>query len=376
MPRKSIKRKHVEVLWEMLEERVTHRELRMMTGRRDAVADRLDFTLLERIQRLESRRYLHQSKYRMSSKYIFEEDMKAIANGDVQPWLNADEFLQKYRMSKANFHKLVNKIRDCEVFQTPYGKTPQFPVEYQLMVFLHYVGTLGVTNPGSRNEFRIGHGTANVFRKRDSFDYYGRKCRYSFSVPIVCDDKRRIRYYLAGWPGSAHDNRIWKNCDLYRNASERFSALQYLFGDSAYECCQHMVAAFRNYDSHPMARDKEQFNMALGSPRVLSEHTIGMLKGRFPWLQSMRNKITDDPNSRRKVVSIIGACIILHDFLIEETTLEEDKFLWEDDDDKSTLTSQEPLGDDDELNQPIPEWATGDACRMQLQQYILELRNH
>ncbi|CAJ1956143.1 unnamed protein product [Cylindrotheca closterium] len=134
-----------------------------------------------------------------------------------------------------------------------------------------------------------------------------------------------------------------------------------------------MVAAFHNFDGHPLGNDENVFNAALASPRVLLEHTIGILKGRFPWLQSIKNKITDDVNSRRRVISMIGVCIILHNFLIEETT--PDDFMFEDDD-KSTLTSQEPLAPDDKVNQPVPDWATGDTCRTQLKNYILELRGN
>jgi DDE superfamily endonuclease len=44
---------------------------------------------------------------------------------------------------------------------------------------------------------------------KDTPDYSGRKHAYSLSVMIVNDDQRMIRYYLSGWPGSFHDNRVW-----------------------------------------------------------------------------------------------------------------------------------------------------------------------
>jgi len=207
----------------------------------------------------------------------------------------------------------------------------------------------------------------------DAPDYFGRKCCYSLSVPIICDDKKRIRYYVAGWAGCTHDNRIWKNTEVCIHAEQYFSRMQYLLGDSAYECSDHMVAAYRNYDNTPLAREEELFNSAMASPRVLSEHTIGILKGRFPWLQSIRNKITaDDPQSKYRILSTIGVCIILHNYLIDETI--PDEFMYEDED-KSTLISQPPPPED-ELNQPVPEWGPSDTRRQQLRNYILELRDH
>jgi DDE superfamily endonuclease len=45
-------------------------------------------------------------------------------------------------------------------------------------------------------------------RSEDAPDYHGRKFQYSLSTIIVNDNQKRIRHYLAGFPGSAHDNRI------------------------------------------------------------------------------------------------------------------------------------------------------------------------
>ena len=45
----------------------------------------------------------------------------------------------------------------------------------------------------------------------DAADYHGRKFQYSLTVLVINDDKQRIRAYLAGYPGSTHDNRLWRN---------------------------------------------------------------------------------------------------------------------------------------------------------------------
>jgi hypothetical protein len=51
----------------------------------------------------------------------------------------------------------------------------------------------------------------------DAPDYSGRKYGYSLTCLIMCDDQRLIRYYLAGWPGSAHDERVFRKTKLFRN---------------------------------------------------------------------------------------------------------------------------------------------------------------
>jgi len=56
----------------------------------------------------------------------------------------------------------------------------------------------------------------------DAPDYSGHKYRYSLSVMIICDNQCKICYYLAGWPGSAHNNQIFQHTKIAKNASLYF----------------------------------------------------------------------------------------------------------------------------------------------------------
>jgi DDE superfamily endonuclease len=67
-------------------------------------------------------------------------------------------------------------------------------------------------------------------QSNDAPDYHGRKFCYSLST-IVNDDEKRIRYYLAGYPGSTHNNRIYRNTCLFNNREEYFGENGYLLGD-------------------------------------------------------------------------------------------------------------------------------------------------
>jgi DDE superfamily endonuclease len=118
----------------------------------------------------------------------------------------------------------------------------------------------------------------------DAPDYSGRKFSYSLSVLIINDDSRLIRYYLAGWPGSAHDNRIWNNTAVCQRPEEFFSDRQYILGDSAFENSNIMVSSYKCPKGMVLGKQEERFNTALSKPQMSSEHTIGMLKGCFPWL--------------------------------------------------------------------------------------------
>ncbi|CAI7805061.1 unnamed protein product [Closterium sp. NIES-54] len=45
-------------------------------------------------------------------------------------------------------------------------------------------------------------------------EYWTRKSAYAVQLQITCDARRRIRDYLIGYPGSGHDQRVFKNSAL------------------------------------------------------------------------------------------------------------------------------------------------------------------
>ncbi|KAL7502972.1 hypothetical protein ACHAXN_002869 [Cyclotella atomus] len=131
----------------------------------------------------------------------------------------------------------------------------------------------------------------------DAADYYGRKFRYSLTVNIINDDHRKIRAYLAGFPGSAHNNRVWKHMKQHKQTSQFFSELEYLLCDTTYEPDSFCVSAYKYQSGYVQQRDEEQFNTCLARVRVITEHNMGLWKGRFPWLRNIRMKIANDPES-------------------------------------------------------------------------------
>jgi len=326
-------------------------------------------------------------------------------------------------VSRENFKFILEKIQDHPVFQKQSRGRRQKPVAYQLMVFLKFIGTegSGASNSNQRNTFAIGYGTAAVYRDRvtkalrslsaeyinwpdqeerrtiareiqvlydfphcvaiadgtlfplafepqteDAPDYSGRKYGYSLSTMIVCDHKRRIRHYLAGFPGTAHDNRIWKATKLATTPESYFDPMQYSVGDSAFENSWFMVSAFKKPKDHAIPASHEKFNEKLARMRIISEHCIGMLKGRFPWLRSIRLLITERKASLRQILHVLEATIVLHNMLIELG--EEDNEDWINEDDFSAMDDAEraPHLPDDALNGAIPDGASKDERRSRL----------
>jgi hypothetical protein len=369
-------------------------------------------------QYLLSQRYLlPRPQYRnVAVRDQFEFDLKSENDEEEDEgthfFLNKNEFRQKYRMSRESLSKLTDLIKDHRVFNPHLRTRPQTNPKHQLMCLLVYLSTegSGASNPGLRSMFRKGRGTYENFKRRcvdaiidclgkqylnwpvegerneisrrfkddydwpncvgvvdgtllplafppetdDAPDFFGRKYRYSLTVLVVNDDKRRIRYFLAGWPGKTHDNQVFRNSKLGMNPENFFNHNQYILGDSAFEAQWFCIPAFKKPAGGQIEQHRSRFNDLLATPRVISEHTIGIWKGRFPWLRSIRMKITNDPNSMRQILRVIKVTIILHNFLIEEHDEFEDSWKhFEDASDIDEAEEEDYLHD--ELNQPAEE---------------------
>jgi hypothetical protein len=345
---------------------------------------------------------------------VFAEDLR-----EDSPWLNEAEFKDKYRMTRSSFWLIVDLIKDHHVFQRVGKKRKQAPVEHQLMTLLCFLGTEGngMSDRKGRSVFRMGKGTLRLYKQRtveaildclfedfvkwpdpserrviseriradfglpncvgvadgtllplafrpsteDYADYKGRKMLYTLTMLVVNDDERRIRYFNAGWPGSTHDDRVFRNSKIVQELETHFLDTEYIIGDSAYGPQNFMVSTYKKPVGAPIPPENEQFNTKLSRPRVTSEHTIGMLKGRFPFLRSIRMQLTGK-RSFKKILRLISVCVVLHNFLVGNR--EDD--LDEDGDDLSEIDA------DNKLNRPVADYMESNTRREQVKNYVLE----
>jgi hypothetical protein len=366
-------------------------------------------------------RYQHRGRYRKRLYKRFKEILYGEADdpNDISSSRREKEFLKHYRIDEENFWKLHNEIKDHWVFGKPgSSKTPQAPSEYQLLVLLKYIGTQGsdAANESLTTHFRIGSGTCEIFRRRvchalidvleptsylwpdakarqamstvmqqqylfpnciglmdgtllplefkpmlDGECYFSRKGFYALNMLIVCDYLSKVTYYQVGWPGSVHDNRVWRTCKLGRKTGEYFLPHEYLLTDSAFTASDHIVPAFKATKGVPITSNNSNFNTLLAQPRIKSEHCIGLLKGRFPWLKNIRIRIKEKKDLRR-IVEYVRVCVILHNAFVE-APYEKD---WIDE-------RFDDLEDGDELNKEISLEKPGDERRNQLVGFFSEL---
>ena len=383
--------------------------------------------LIVQLHSIMKRRYLATRSHRKSPFDPFSRDWSGtgtLCTNSPFLHLSDGEFLQKYRVQRPSFKKLLSKIKNHDVFKRGKRGPEMAPASHQLMVFLYRIGIEGSGASASnlRSVFGIAKGTADQFCRRccdailslrseyihwpdekerafisrsiqraynlpncvgiidgtllplarkpqreDFPDYSGRKFAYSLSTLVVADDRRRIRYHLSGFPGTAHDNRIFQATMFYESPDEYFSKAEYLLGDSAFECKPFMVSSFRNYASKPMTPVQTRFNAVMAGPRSISEHTIGIWKARFPFLRKIPNNITSSDASHEAILKLIEASIVLHNFLISENDEIPEEWVADNEEDEY----ESPISDMDEVNQPVGD-LPGTTRRSQLAAYVDE----
>ena len=306
-------------------------------------------------------------RYRKRSVFDFDDVLKDDCHD-----FNESEFLYMFRLRRESFFHLLNLIKDDPIFNKSKFKKSR-PASHQLLVFMYRIGREGVGGSLSALStfFKLGKGTLRkyimnslqaILKLKDSviywpnedekhgmktrlaaygfhncigiidgtlivldrkpaenFEcYYSRKSNYAINCCVVCDDKCRVIYFLAGWPGSTHDNRVLRNSDLFRNKAKYFDTNEYLLGDSAYSASQIMVQAFKKGRNEPnLPPRKERFNTLLAEVRIKSEHCIGILKGRMPCLKRLNVWIKDGKKQVKHIVELITSCMIIHNLMID-----------------------------------------------------------
>jgi len=183
-------------------------------------------------------------------------------------WLYNDRTLKQIaRMDKQTFKSVVDRIENNPVFSNR-SANKQAEVEVQLILCLQRFGCEGNgASIGSNSRMLgIGEGTVGLYTNRimkallfirddviywpdvrerqaisrrfegkyglpgavsvldgtpipysqrpgiDGEVYWSRKCIYCMNLQLICDDRKLIRYYIIGWPGSVYDNTM-KNQD-------------------------------------------------------------------------------------------------------------------------------------------------------------------
>lgn len=185
----------------------------------------------------------------------------------------------------------------------------------------------------------------------DPETYWSRKQTYAMNVQIVCNHRSEIIYYQTGYPGSCNDTYCFRNSDLTKNPERYFTNGEYLLADGGYVLTPRTLIPYKM-----PTRDQLEFNRKISSARIIVEHVMGLLKGRWCSLRNLRIQIHKKEDVE-KVNKWIVACLILHNMV---TGFNDD---WEDNFQENDTES------DSEESETYEE--TGTELRERIQEILL-----
>lgn len=136
--------------------------------------------------------------------------------------------------------------------------------------------------------------------------------QHSVNLMAVCDAKKQFTYVFAGFPGSAHDARVFDLCglneDIGQNLNEVMHSPSYhMIGDSAFPLREYLLVPYKDYGS--LSAVEVHYNRRHSKTRMVIENAFGLLKSRF--------RILNHVNCHLKLVpELITACCVLHNICI------------------------------------------------------------
>ncbi|XP_066589735.1 putative nuclease HARBI1 [Prorops nasuta] len=327
------------------------------------------------------------------------ETHKRIENYIPQVLLNysLSDFKSHFRLSKATFEALLEKIGSC-LLQTPDG--PKIMPFKQLAITLWVLGNQEVYRSVSdrfnmakstiwKCVFNVAHvlqnhraeyikwpeehqlmQNVNKFAEISNFpgvvgavdgchiqisaptenpnSYINRKGFHSIVLQGICDPHRKFIDVFIGYCGSVHDARIWQLSKIKHaidsNPQRYFPENTHLLGDSAYPISKTLLVPYR--DNGHLSDIQTNYNRKLSANRMVIKRSFGLLKARFRKLKYVYMYDTD------MIPLIILTCCILHNICIDNeeeqfhlTANEEDHFNVEVDNEATAFSDGEEKRD-------------------------------
>ena len=114
---------------------------------------------------------------------------------------------------------------------------------------------------------------------------------------------------FAGWPGSVHDARVYRNSPVNEYFSNGHLADNlHIVGDSAYPLSMNMMVPYR--DNGHLTDIQKKYNKHHSTSRIAIERAFGLLKNKFRRLKYL------DVRSLNSIPLIISATCVLHNFIL------------------------------------------------------------
>jgi DDE superfamily endonuclease len=161
---------------------------------------------------------------------------------------------------------------------------------------------------------------------QDKSSYYNRNKFYSVTLQGICDNKKLFIDVYSGWPGAAHDSRVWTHSPIHEYLTRHCDTDLHVIGDSAYPLTNFCMVRYKN-NGH-LSEAQRYYNKVHSSSRVIIEQAFGLLKCRFRRLKMLDMSLMDYISKVITVACVLhNICIINNDLLqyTREITADEDE---------------------------------------------------
>ncbi|VEN35920.1 unnamed protein product [Callosobruchus maculatus] len=182
----------------------------------------------------------------------------------------------RFGLSRGHGHKIFMKI--VKIFYKLKDKFIYFPKQRSLLQEVEKFNDLrGVGSfPGVVGCVDGTH-IAIPGPWRDN-SYYNRKGTHSVLLQAICNSNLEFLDVYCGWPGSAHDARVWANSPIKALLDSDNSPLPtdyHLLGDASYLLSIYLKVPCR--DNGALTEQQKKFNKKLSSMRIVIEQACGHL---------------------------------------------------------------------------------------------------
>ena len=116
--------------------------------------------------------------------------------------------------------------------------------------------------------------------------FFDRHGRYSVNVLVVCDWAGRITNLVPGFTGAAPDTVVQAAAPWHRSPRRYFSLREYLLGDKGMLASVYVLLPHKGPSA--AETDNKNVNYQHARRRIIYEHVIGLLKGRWSSLRELR----------------------------------------------------------------------------------------
>ena len=285
--------------------------------------------------------------------------------------MTPDEWKRNLRMSKIDFHLLVEMIRPYAKHRSSRVRQDVLGLEKRVAITLHYLkdqgsmrmtaNTFGIARctvgqvvqeicrilardlgpslikfPETKEEVsKVSSGFLHRFGfpqvigcidgthipikqpSENAHDYFSYKQIYSINCQAICNAYGQFINVEVKWPGSLHDARVFSNCEVQKRFSNAEYELFYKVLLPGEECVPQMLLGDPAYPllpylmkefEHCSSNAEVIFNQMLRSARNQIECAFGRMKARWRiLLRPLDISVHNSPN-------VIFACFVLHNF--------------------------------------------------------------